>query len=155
MTFPGTLNVLVERLLWQQPRRGLIWPHTGALCGGSWHSCWPHPQWKRHFGFILEIASSEPKPSPCCLLAVAFCLFALFLEYNYSLVDCACPWHCIIVFPAAVVPAIHPDTGNKKTSITPTSPFCILQGVVQTLQCPGLLAPDLCCYLLIKPNYKL
>lgn len=96
VTFPGTLNVLVKRLLWQEPRRGTVWSHTGALRGGSWHRCWPRLWGKRQvslvivgrwFGFILEIRSSEPKPRPHCLLTVASCLFAFFLQYNYPLVD--------------------------------------------------------------------
>lgn len=68
---------------------------------------------ERQFGGILEPLSSEPKPRSHRLLAVAFCLFALFLQYNYSLVDgAASETRCVhgtvlVVFPAATVSAIQ------------------------------------------------
>lgn len=107
----------------------------------------------------VYFGSSQLRAQLQPLLAVAFCLFALFLGYNYSLVDSACPWHCIIAFPAAVIPAIQTQ-GKKKTSTTPFLLGASSKGLYKpcsVLQAkhPGLLAPDLCCYLLIKPNYEL
>lgn len=78
-------------------------------------------------------------------LAVAFCLFALFLGYNYSLVDSACPWHCIIAFPAAVIPAIQ--TQEKKTH--PQPPFSLVHPL------RGCTNPALFCRLNIQASLPL
>lgn len=133
----------------------MTWPHTGALWWLMASLLATSPVEK---ALWVYFRNSQLRAQAQPLLAVAFCLFALFLGYNYSLVVSAWPWHCIIAFPAAVIPAIQ--TQGKKTHPQPPSPWASSEGLYKPcsiLQAkhPGLLAPDLCWYLLIKPNYKL
>lgn len=92
VTFPGTLNVLLKRLLWQEPRssaqRDSLVSHGSPALGRGISA--GHVSWRgrrgnvvsvgRWFGFILGMPTSEPKPN------LTACSVWPFVYFSYNLI---------------------------------------------------------------------